>query len=152
METTSPWWAEFLSHWPFMCILSCGALHLALSCYLRSYNNRCATFFPCFRIDKLACVLLCASILLTISFLCSFNIGSFHVKSTQKILALTDLNKTRFWHSGCWDINPQWVSASYSYPVKTITKVSVPADKMVSLQAKTCLRVADCVVLVSNYC
>ena len=37
----------------------------------------------------------------------SHGIGSFHVKSTQKILTLTYLNETWFLHSVCWDINPQ---------------------------------------------
>ena len=107
---TLPWWAEFLSHWPFMCIWSCGALHLALSCYLRSYNNCCATFFPCFRIDKLACVLLCVGVSCSVGASCAVLTGSFHVKSMQKILTLTDLNETWFRHSVCRGINPQWVS------------------------------------------
>ena len=31
---------------------------------------------------------------------------SFHVKSTQKIFTLTDMDETWFLHSVCWDINP----------------------------------------------
>jgi len=43
----------------------------------------------------------------------ALNYGSFHVKSTQKNMTLTDFGKTWFLCSLSWDIHPQSVSALY---------------------------------------